>query len=78
MIVRRKHGVSLMFIPSLQLRRSMHKGCKIYSLLALNDKGLAKDLLVVREFMDVFPEELHGLPPKERWNLPSTQKLEPN
>jgi hypothetical protein len=39
----------------------MCKGCKIYVILALNEKGVTKGLehlLVVREFADVFPEEL--------------------
>jgi hypothetical protein len=46
----------------------MRKGCKLYALLALNDKGLVEgleDLPVVREFADVFPEELPRLSPKE-------------
>jgi hypothetical protein len=45
----------------------MCKGCKLYDILALNEKGVAKGLehlLVVREFADVFPEELSRMPPK--------------
>jgi hypothetical protein len=38
-IVGRNQGVSLRFISSLQLQKSMLKGCKLYSILALNDKG---------------------------------------
>jgi hypothetical protein len=63
-IVGRNHGVSLRFISSLQLRKSMRKGCKIYAILALNEKGVAKgleNLLVVREFAEVFPEELPAM-----------------
>jgi hypothetical protein len=74
-IVGRNQGVSLRFISSLQLQKSMHKGCKLYEILALNDKGMAEgleNLPIVREFADVFPEELPGFSPKERWNLPST------
>jgi len=44
----------------------MHKGCNIYVILALNEKGVVEGLehlLVVREFMDVFPEELLWMPP---------------
>jgi hypothetical protein len=66
-IVGRNQGVSLRFISSLQLRKSMHKGCKLYAILALNDKGMVEgleNLLVVREFVDVFPEELPGFPPE--------------
>ena len=39
-IVGWNQGVSLRFISSLQLRKSMHKGCKLYAILALNEKGL--------------------------------------
>jgi hypothetical protein len=35
-IVGRNQGVSLGFISSLQLHKSMHKGCKLYVILALN------------------------------------------
>jgi hypothetical protein len=64
-IVGWNQGVSLRFISSLQLRKSMHKGCKLYAILALNEKGVAEGLehlLVVKEFVDVFPEELPGMP----------------
>jgi hypothetical protein len=39
-IVGRNQGVSLRFISSLQLRKSMRKGCKLYAILALNEKGV--------------------------------------
>jgi hypothetical protein len=45
----------------------MHKGCKLYAILALNEKGVAEGLEhlpVVREFTDVFPEELPWMPPE--------------
>ena len=45
----------------------MHKGCKIYAILALNEKGVTKGLehvLVVRYFADIFPEELLGMLPE--------------
>jgi hypothetical protein len=61
-IVGQNQGVSLIFIYSLQLRKSMRKGCKLYAILALNEKGIAKGLehlLVVRERVsDVFPEDI--------------------
>jgi hypothetical protein len=44
MIVGRNHGVSLRFISSLQLHKSMSKGCKLYAILALNEKGEVKGL----------------------------------
>jgi hypothetical protein len=66
-IVGRNQGVSLRFISSLQLQKSMCKGCKLYAILALNDKGMVEgleNLPVVREFVDVFPEELPGFRPE--------------
>jgi hypothetical protein len=66
-IVGRNQGVSLRFVSSLQLRKSMRKGCKLYAILALNEKGVAEGLEhlpVVKESADVFPEELPGMPPE--------------
>jgi hypothetical protein len=40
-IVGRNQGVYLRFVSSLQLQKIMRKGCKIYEILALNDKGEA-------------------------------------
>jgi hypothetical protein len=43
----------------------MSKGCNIYAILALNKKGVVKcleQLPVVREFVDIFPKELPGMP----------------
>ena len=45
----------------------MRKGYKLYAILALNEKGVAKvleHLPVMREFAYVFPEELPGMPSK--------------
>jgi hypothetical protein len=42
-ILRRNQGVSLRFNSSLQLQKSMHKGCKLYAILALNEKVMRKD-----------------------------------
>ena len=42
----------------------MRKGCNIYTILALNNKGVEEGLEhlpVVREFVEVFPEELPGM-----------------
>ena len=57
-IVGRNQEVSLRFISSLQLQKSMREGCKLYAILALNKKGIAEGLEhlpVVKEFADVFP-----------------------
>jgi hypothetical protein len=67
MIIGWNQGVSLRFISSLHLRKSMHKGCKLYVILALNKQGVAEGLEhlpVVREFLDVFPKELIGMSPE--------------
>ena len=45
----------------------MHKGCKIYAIVVLNEKGVVKGLEhppVVKEFADVFLEELPGMLPE--------------
>jgi hypothetical protein len=72
-IVGRNQGVSLRFISSLQLRKSMRKGCKLYAILALNEKGVAEgleQLSMVRYFEDVFSEELPRMPRRGNWSLP--------
>jgi hypothetical protein len=71
-IVGWSQGVSLRFISSLQLRKRMCKGCKLYVILALNEKGIADDLEnlpVVREFADVFPEELPRMSPEREFEF---------
>jgi hypothetical protein len=44
MIVGWNQGVTSRFIYSFQLWKSMHKGCKLYAILALNEKGVAEVL----------------------------------
>jgi hypothetical protein len=66
-IIGRNRGVSLRFITSLQLKKNMRKGCKVYAILSLNEKGDAEILEyfpVVLDFADIFLEELLGLLPK--------------
>ena len=61
MSVEWNQGVFLMFISFVQLQKSMCKGCKLYVILALNEKGVAESLEhlpVMREFADVFPKKL--------------------
>jgi hypothetical protein len=63
-ILGRNQGVSLRFISSLQLKKRICKGCKIYVILALNEKGVVEGLEhlpVVREFANVFPEDFPGM-----------------
>jgi len=43
-IVGRNEGVSLRYISSLQLQKSVHKGYKLYPILPLNEKGEVEGL----------------------------------
>jgi len=62
----------------------MHKGCKIYVILVLNEKGVAEGiehLPVVKAFADVFLEELPGMFPEREleFNIdlkPRTESIE--
>ena len=58
-------------ISSLQLRRAIRKGCKAYVVTITHEQNLNKidklkleDIPVLREYVDVFPEEILGLPLK--------------
>jgi hypothetical protein len=54
------------------------QGCKLYEILALNEKGVAEGLEhlpVVKEFVDVFPEELPGMPPERELEFTIDLKL---
>jgi hypothetical protein len=56
----------------------MRKGCNIYAILALNEKGVAEGLEhlpMVREFVDVFPEELPRMPPERELDFTIDLKL---
>jgi len=60
-IVGRNQGVSLIFITSLQLKKSMRQGFKMYEILSLNENGdmeILEDFPVVSKFDDLFPDEL--------------------
>jgi hypothetical protein len=62
--VRRK--VSLRFISTMNVKRCMRKGCRLYVVEAVNErKGPSLDQYpVLSEFTDVFPNKLSGLPPE--------------
>jgi hypothetical protein len=56
----------------------MRKGCNLYEILMLNKKGVAKGLehlSVVREFADVFLEELPGMSPERELEFTIDLKL---
>ena len=59
-------------ISAIQSRRFLKKGCEASLALVLDSKrGQVKleDIPMVKEFPDVFPEELQGLPPKREVDL---------
>ena len=58
-------------ITSLQLKRAVRKGCKSYAVTITDeaskteiDKLKIENILVLKEFTNVFPEEIPGLPPR--------------
>ena len=60
-----RSGVMSNVISAMQTRRLMRKGCETFLALILDSKRGQVDLekiAAVREFPDVFPEELLGIP----------------
>ena len=58
-------------ISALQLKREVRKGCKAYAVIITDeannvekDKIKIENIPVLNEFIDVFPEEIPGLPPR--------------
>ena len=78
-------------ISSLQLKRAIRKGCKAYAVTIIDEENLIKtdklkleDIPVLKEYIDVFPEEISRLPPKRdldftielvRGTVPSSKAL---
>ena len=59
-------------ISAMEARRFMRKGCEAFLALIVHSKREQVDLKnipVIREFPDVFPEELPGVPPKREVDL---------
>ena len=55
----------------MQLKRAVRKGCKAYAVTITDEENLNKinklkleDIPVLREYVDVFLDEIPGLPPK--------------
>ena len=55
----------------MQLKRAIQKGCKAFVVIVINeentnneDKLKLKDIPILREYSDIFSEEILGLPPK--------------
>ena len=56
----------------MEARRFLRKGCEDFSSLILDSKreqGNFENIPVIREFPDVFPEELPGVPPEREVDL---------
>jgi len=56
-------------ISALQMKRSIQKGCKVYVVHFINNneenkKYELENIPIINEYMDVFPDEIPGLPPK--------------
>ena len=54
-------------ISAMQARRFMRQGCEMFLVVILDSKRSQVDvekIPVVRDFPDVFPEELPGIPPE--------------
>jgi hypothetical protein len=60
--------VSVRQISALQMRKYFRKGCTLYAIQVLKtiegDKPSLDDHPILREYRDVFPKEVSGLPPR--------------
>ena len=59
-------------ISVMQARRLLRKGCEAFLALMLDSKrgqGDVEKIQVVKEFPNVFPEELPGIPPEKEVDL---------
>ena len=59
-------------ISDLQLKRAVRKGCKAYAVIIINEENInnidklkLEDIPILKEYSDVFPEEILGLPLKQ-------------
>jgi hypothetical protein len=61
-----QNPISVRKISSLQVKKYYRKGCPFYAIQVLksieNDKPRLDDHPILREYKDVFPEEVPGLP----------------
>ena len=61
--------VTIREITSLQIKISIHKVCKLFAVYVMDDKDndnklKIEDILILKDFKDIFPEEVPRLPPK--------------
>ena len=64
--------VSVRQMSSLQLKKAVRKGCKLFVVHIINNEHMDKkdklkfdDISILQDFLDVFPKEILGLPPKK-------------
>ena len=60
------------FISTMEARRFLRKGCEAILALIINSKREQvnfENILVIREFPDLFPKELPGVPPEREMDL---------
>ena len=70
------HGIRsesiLKVISAMEVRCFLRKGCEAFLALILDSKREQvnfENILVIREFLDVFPEELSGVPLEREMDL---------
>jgi len=63
--------ISVRHTSTLQMKRSVRKGCKVFAIHIMNEENKSKEDKVtlenipsLKEFLDIFPEEIPRLPPK--------------
>ena len=62
-------------ISALQLKRVVRKGCKVYGVIVIDeanmkiDKVKSEDIPILKEYSDVFPKEIMGMPPKRELDI---------
>jgi hypothetical protein len=61
--------VSVRQVSAMQLKKCMRKGCQVYAIQVTNllekeDKPKLEDFVVLREFRDMFVDEIPELPPR--------------
>jgi hypothetical protein len=63
-----QNSVSVRQISTLQVKKYCRKGCSLYEIQVMNsvenNKPILEDHPILREYKDVFPEEVPGLPPR--------------
>ena len=54
------------------MKKAVRKGCEVFDVHVINDeqdnnnkKPGFEDILILQDFLDVFPKEITGLPPKQ-------------